>query len=339
MSRPPAFRCKKCEACQRSDCGECTFCLDMVKFGGPGRAKQTCNMRQCLQPMLPVTAACVHCALDGWGQTPVVPLQKGPQRCESASTLMECSVIKTPRSAVRLPDHDLFALQVCYEIAHPACVQRLCPQYTGYINEDLPNSWECPVCCKSGKNTDYRPRHFRARQKSSDMRRMSVSSDASSAFDGRAQHESDSSDNDGREAPVPVKKRRSSEGAEGEPTKVPQGGGDVQQRKTAFRMQLAHQLTGGTAKILKKPMFVVRPAPVGAGAVGNVPMSNLALDKRCLVPVFKYLAREDLYRCMQVSRRFGSGKLVRFGGYFLLFSIFKENYVSYWKSTGEPDCR
>lgn len=88
-------RCKKCEACQRSDCGECSFCLDMVKFGGPGRAKQTCNMRQCLQPMLPVTAACVHCGLDGWGQTPVVPLQKGPQRCESASTLMECSVSRS----------------------------------------------------------------------------------------------------------------------------------------------------------------------------------------------------------------------------------------------------
>jgi F-box/leucine-rich repeat protein 10/11 len=30
-------RCKICEACQRSDCGECTFCLDMVKFGGPGK--------------------------------------------------------------------------------------------------------------------------------------------------------------------------------------------------------------------------------------------------------------------------------------------------------------
>lgn len=42
-------RCKKCEACQRNDCGECSFCLDMVKFGGPGRAKQTCVMRQCLQ--------------------------------------------------------------------------------------------------------------------------------------------------------------------------------------------------------------------------------------------------------------------------------------------------
>lgn len=42
-------RCKKCEACQQSDCGECAFCQDMVKFGGPGRAKQTCIMRQCLQ--------------------------------------------------------------------------------------------------------------------------------------------------------------------------------------------------------------------------------------------------------------------------------------------------
>lgn len=42
-------RCKKCEACQQSDCGECAFCQDMVKFGGPGRAKQTCVMRQCLQ--------------------------------------------------------------------------------------------------------------------------------------------------------------------------------------------------------------------------------------------------------------------------------------------------
>lgn len=42
-------RCKKCEACKQADCGECSFCKDMVKFGGPGRAKQTCVMRQCLQ--------------------------------------------------------------------------------------------------------------------------------------------------------------------------------------------------------------------------------------------------------------------------------------------------
>lgn len=121
-------RCKRCEACQRSDCGECTFCQvslescmqaiietfshqnyteficlqDMVKFGGFGRAKQTCVMRQCLQPMLPVTASCAECCLDGWGQRPVIPVQKNHR--DSPSSLMECSV--------------------CYEIAHPECVRK-----------------------------------------------------------------------------------------------------------------------------------------------------------------------------------------------------------------------
>lgn len=160
-------RCKKCEACRRSDCGECSFCLDMVKFGGPGRAKQTCNMRQCLQPMLPVTAICAHCELDGWGQAPAV----GPPQKERSNTSA------TPP---RPTNSALMECSVCYEIAHPGCAQRLADNgtngYTGYINEDMPNSWECPLCCRLGKNSDYRPRHFRARQKSSDIRRMSISS-------------------------------------------------------------------------------------------------------------------------------------------------------------------
>nr|XP_023016137.1 jmjC domain-containing histone demethylation protein 1-like [Leptinotarsa decemlineata] len=267
-------RCKKCEACQRSDCGECSFCLDMVKFGGPGRAKQTCNMRQCLQPMLPVTAACAYCGLDGWMQTPVTPLQKGPQRCESASNLMECSV--------------------CYEIAHPLCVQRLYPEFSGYINEDMPNSWECPICCKLGKNTDYRPRHFRARQKSSDMRRMSISSDASSAFDNKHHQEqmsdsgSESEQRDNKEL-LPIKKRRSSECAEVETKTVPVSDPP---RKTAFRMQLAHQIVSNSTKILKKPMVVVRPAPIMM--VNPVSTNNLAMDKRCLLQVFRYLSPKDL---------------------------------------------
>lgn len=37
LPRRRRTRCKTCEACLRSDCGECTFCLDMVKFGGPGQ--------------------------------------------------------------------------------------------------------------------------------------------------------------------------------------------------------------------------------------------------------------------------------------------------------------
>lgn len=124
-------RCKNCEACKQSDCGECPFCLDMVKFGGPGKAKQTCVMRQCLQvkditnvnfnvsdhdftilyfniffillqPMLPVTAACVICGLDGWGQQIIVPITKLNK--STPSSLMECSV--------------------CYEILHPDCIAK-----------------------------------------------------------------------------------------------------------------------------------------------------------------------------------------------------------------------
>ncbi|KAL9889603.1 lysine demethylase 2 [Glossina fuscipes fuscipes] len=153
-------RCKNCAACQRSDCGECSFCLDMVKFGGPGRAKQTCMMRQCLSPMLPVTAQCVFCHLDGWRQTPVSPQTKQLASLDGPSSLMECSV--------------------CYEIAHPDCALSAldgtedAAEAKGIVNEDLPNSWECPSCCRSGKNNDYKPRHFRARQKSSEVRRTSV---------------------------------------------------------------------------------------------------------------------------------------------------------------------
>lgn len=250
----------------------------MVKFGGPGRAKQTCNMRQCLQPMLPVTAACAHCNLDGWGQTPVMPLQKGPMRNEGPSSLMECSV--------------------CYEIAHPSCVQRLCPNVSGIVNEDMPNSWECPACCKSGKNTDYRPRHFRARQKSSDMRRMSISSDASSAIDSKIVQEVDSSsDNESKDLIVPIKKRRSSE-CETENTEMispPEA-----PRKIALRMQLAHQLTSNSSKLLKRPLYVVRPAP--NLTLQTLPSSNLALDKRCVIPIFRYLGPNELYHCSLVCK-------------------------------------
>lgn len=53
--------------------------------------------------MLPVTAACMICSLDGWGQQIVVPIQKLSK--ETPSSLMECSV--------------------CYEIIHPDCISKM----------------------------------------------------------------------------------------------------------------------------------------------------------------------------------------------------------------------
>lgn len=99
-------------------------------------------MRQCLQPMLPVTAQCTFCNLDGWRQLPISSPQAKANNTQDQgpSELMECSV--------------------CYEIAHPDCAQKACgdAQANGSINKDLPNSWECPLCCVSGKNNDYKVR-------------------------------------------------------------------------------------------------------------------------------------------------------------------------------------
>ncbi|XP_070712468.1 lysine (K)-specific demethylase 2Aa isoform X1 [Pempheris klunzingeri] len=105
-------RCKRCEACMRSECGDCNFCRDMKKFGGPGKLKQTCVLRQCLSPGLPLSAVCEIC--------------KEPNQEETGDpslTLMECSN--------------------CAQIVHPAC---LTVQGEGLVNKDLPSCWECPKC-------------------------------------------------------------------------------------------------------------------------------------------------------------------------------------------------
>ena len=36
-----------CSACMKPDCGDCKFCLDKRKFGGPGKLKTRCKQRTC----------------------------------------------------------------------------------------------------------------------------------------------------------------------------------------------------------------------------------------------------------------------------------------------------
>ena len=44
-------RCKNCAGCeQRSDCGECRFCLDKLSFGGTGTLRRACERRRCVAP-------------------------------------------------------------------------------------------------------------------------------------------------------------------------------------------------------------------------------------------------------------------------------------------------
>ncbi|XP_062515126.1 DNA (cytosine-5)-methyltransferase 1-like [Corticium candelabrum] len=44
---PRRRRCGVCEACQLPDCGQCSACRNMAKFGGSGTAKQACLKRRC----------------------------------------------------------------------------------------------------------------------------------------------------------------------------------------------------------------------------------------------------------------------------------------------------
>lgn len=117
LSMPSCCRCKRCEACIRPECGDCNFCRDMKKFGGPGKLKQTCVLRQCLsvscrqvsfacesisvclsyclsvplQPGLPLSAVCEVCKEPNQEDTG-----------DTSLTLMECSN--------------------CAQIVHPACL-------------------------------------------------------------------------------------------------------------------------------------------------------------------------------------------------------------------------
>lgn len=44
--KPKKRRCGVCAICQKPDCGNCFHCKDMIKFGGTGRSKQACKLRQ-----------------------------------------------------------------------------------------------------------------------------------------------------------------------------------------------------------------------------------------------------------------------------------------------------
>ena len=60
MAGTPRLRnnyfCGNCDGCQRKeDCGECKFCRDKPKFGGPNRLKKKCEERVCINKTPVVT--------------------------------------------------------------------------------------------------------------------------------------------------------------------------------------------------------------------------------------------------------------------------------------------
>lgn len=71
-------------------------------------------------------------------------------------------------------------------------------------------------------------------------------------------------------------------------------------RKLAVRMQFAHQLSSNSTKILKKPMYPVRPGPLTNSIINHG--HNYALDMTCVLKVFEYLPQSELLNCALVCK-------------------------------------
>ncbi|KAM4702534.1 lysine-specific demethylase 2A [Rhinophrynus dorsalis] len=118
-ARRRRVRCRKCQACLQRECGTCHYCKDMKKFGGPGRMKQSCVLRQCLAPRLPHSVTCALCG----------EVDQTNDSQDFERKLMECSL--------------------CNEIVHPGCLEM---DGEGLLSDELPNYWECPKCYEGQKH-------------------------------------------------------------------------------------------------------------------------------------------------------------------------------------------
>ena len=63
-----ARRCGKCTGCTASDCQKCTFCQDMIKYGGSGKKKKCCIQRQCVGIGTCTGRSCLFTCSTNWGQ-------------------------------------------------------------------------------------------------------------------------------------------------------------------------------------------------------------------------------------------------------------------------------
>ncbi|XP_027260310.1 F-box/LRR-repeat protein 19 isoform X4 [Cricetulus griseus] len=165
-------RCRRCRACVRTECGDCHFCRDMKKFGGPGRMKQSCLLRQCTawgtRKNLPqVYRKLSPCCLPvpRYLQEEPIPFTREELLSLASSTHLRPVL---PHTAVCLlcgeagkedtveGEEEKFSLSlmectICNEIVHPGCLKM--GKAEGVINSEIPNCWECPRCTQEGRTS------------------------------------------------------------------------------------------------------------------------------------------------------------------------------------------
>uniref|UniRef100_A0A8B9KGD7 [histone H3]-dimethyl-L-lysine(36) demethylase n=1 Tax=Astyanax mexicanus TaxID=7994 RepID=A0A8B9KGD7_ASTMX len=285
-------RCKRCEACLRAECGDCNFCRDMKKFGGPGKLKQTCVLRQCLAPGLPLSAVCEIC-------------EEGNQ--DTGEELMECSN--------------------CAQIAHPSCLK---VPGEGVVNKDLPSCWECPKCVV-GKNTESEVKYRLTFKLNDDDDEEDDDEDEDSEerdFDGEDEEMEDlddggedEEDEEGEnhsdsetDPPVLLVSDLNDELLNGSyltvtlqrPAKAKRDPGAIVPKLEAAMSPLSPSSTSSRSS--------VSPPPPPPSATGSSPPSLLShpsfrdvgnepgCEKEVWVSVFRYLSRTELAVCMRVCK-------------------------------------
>ncbi|XP_042328803.1 F-box/LRR-repeat protein 19 isoform X2 [Sceloporus undulatus] len=319
-------RCRKCKACLRSECGECHFCKDMKKFGGPGRMKQSCLQRQCTAPVLPHTAVCLVCGEAGKEDTVESEEEK------FNLSLMECTI--------------------CNEIVHPGCLKMGTAE--GVINNEIPNCWECPKCKREGKSMKLkgtREKHLKKKPKvppgplessvQSDkshqreklerfkqmcqmLERVKNSSSSSSSSDSDSDTDSHGSDGSSggtaRNGKQPKARGNSQEkennhrpSSRGSERAKQQAGGRKAGRpagQTGLRMVARTQflnwplVPSPPKPLLQLERHVVRPPP-DSPEPDSLPLdsgSDHIMQRDIWLAVFQYLSYRELCVCMRVCR-------------------------------------
>uniref|UniRef100_A0A3Q0SYN7 F-box and leucine-rich repeat protein 19 n=1 Tax=Amphilophus citrinellus TaxID=61819 RepID=A0A3Q0SYN7_AMPCI len=288
-------RCRRCQACMRTECGECHFCKDMKKFGGPGRMKQSCLLRQCTAPVLPHTAVCFACGEAGKEDTVDSEDEK------FSLSLMECTI--------------------CNEIIHPSCLKM--GKAEGIINDEIPNCWECPKCHKEGKTSKVRIRpvlrtsseeradqRSHHREKLERFKRMCLlerrpSSSSSSSSSSESDSESDSDDSlrgeqGGGSSPS------SSSPAPPPPVVYSNSGGSraERERRERERRLRSPPAVPSPPRPVQMERHLVRPPPA-CPEPSCLPLDSGAahiMTRDVWLRVFTFLTHRELCVCMRVCR-------------------------------------
>lgn len=129
-----------------------------------------------------------------------------------------------------------------------------------------------------------------------------------SGLDNNNHHESTSG--------IAIKRRKSEEDHNSDSmdikSEMSKNDGNLPRKKNAVRSQLAQQIIQSSNKPLKKPTYPVRPAGPSSSPTMPSYYSNLALEQKILLKVFKYLPQDTLVNCSLVCKAWAQVNLTQY---------------------------